>query len=265
MRVEDMIFISVDDHLVEPPHLFEGRLPARLADRAPRVVRTDEGDDVWVFDGQRIPNIGLNAVAGRPKEEYGVNPTAFDEMRPGCYDVHERVKDMSAGGVLACMCFPSFPSFSGRLFLGSADKELALAVVRAYNDWHIDEWCGTYPGRFIPMALPVLWDPDLCAAEIRRVAAKGCHSVTFTENLAAGPAPLALATVPVEQRQGEAKPDGVRRAVAEQVAAGKRSLRMRQGQLGQGNPQRRGELAERLALRDPFSRTPHVGPRRRER
>ena len=143
MRVEDMIFISVDDHLVEPPHMFEGRLPAKLADRAPRVEHTDSGDDVWIFDHQTIPNIGLNAVAGRPKEEYGVNPTAFDEMRAGCFDVHERVKDMSAGGVLACMCFPSFPSFSGRLFLNCADKQLALAVVQAYNDWHIDEWCGT--------------------------------------------------------------------------------------------------------------------------
>ena len=185
MQVEDMIFISVDDHLVEPPHMFEGRMPARLADRAPRVEHTVTGDDVWVFDHQTIPNIGLNAVAGRPKTEYGVNPTAFDEMRAGCYDVNERVNDMSAGGVLACMCFPSFPSFSGRLFLNSPDKQLALAVVQAYNDWHIDEWCGTHPGRFIPMALPVLWDPELSAAEVRRVAKKGCHSLTFTENPAA--------------------------------------------------------------------------------
>jgi predicted TIM-barrel fold metal-dependent hydrolase len=185
MHVDDMVFISVDDHLVEPPGLFDGRLPAKYRDAAPRVVRTDGGDDVWVFAGQQIPNIGLNAVAGRPKEEYGVNPTAFDEMRPGCYDIHERVKDMSAGGVLACMCFPSFPSFSGRLFMANDDRELSLAVLQAYNDWHIDEWCGTYPGRFIPMALPVLWDPELCAAEIRRVAKKGCHSITFTENPAA--------------------------------------------------------------------------------
>ena len=183
-----MIFISVDDHVVEPPHVFEGRLPKRFAESAPRIERTEQGNEVWVFNGQTIPNIGLNAVAGRPKEEYGVNPTAFDEMRTGCYDVHERVKDMSAGGVLACMCFPSFPSFSGRIFLTCDDKELAAAVVEAYNDWHIDEWCGTYPGRFIPMALPMLWDPDRCAAEIRRVAAKGCHSVTFTEN----PATLGL-------------------------------------------------------------------------
>jgi len=163
-------------------------MPAKYADLAPKVVHTSSGNDVWVFDGQTIPNIGLNAVAGRPKEEYGVNPTAFDEMRAGCFDVHERVKDMSAGGVLACMCFPSFPSFSGRLFLACEDKELALAVVQAYNDWHIDEWCGAYPGRFIPMALPVLWDPELSAAEVRRVAQKGCHSITFTEN----PATLGL-------------------------------------------------------------------------
>jgi predicted TIM-barrel fold metal-dependent hydrolase len=185
MRVEDMIFISVDDHVVEPPDMFEGRMPAKYADLAPRIVRTDRGDDVWVFDGKEIPNIGLNAVAGRPKEEYGIDPTSFEEMRPGCYDVHERVKDMSAGGVLASMNFPSFPSFSGRLFLDTADKEMALAVVRAYNDWHIDGWCGAYPERFIPMAIPVLWDPELTAAEIHRVAEKGCRSLTFTENPAA--------------------------------------------------------------------------------
>jgi predicted TIM-barrel fold metal-dependent hydrolase len=185
MNVEDMVFISVDDHVVEPPDLFDGRLPARYADEAPKVIRNERGDDVWTYQGNVIPNIGLNAVAGRPKEEYGVDPTSFEEMRPGCYDVHERVKDMSAGGVLASMNFPSFPSFSGRLFANTADKDLALAVTRAYNDWHIDGWCGAYPDRFIPMALPVLWDPELCAAEIRRVAEKGCHSLTFTENPAA--------------------------------------------------------------------------------
>jgi predicted TIM-barrel fold metal-dependent hydrolase len=182
VRVEDMVLISIDDHVVEPPEMFQGRIPAAFADLAPKVVRTDDGDDVWVFDGQTIPNIGLNAVAGKPREEYGVEPTAFEEMRPGCYDVHERVKDMSAGGVLASMNFPSFPSFSGRLFLGTGDKELAAAVVRAYNDWHIEGWCGAYPDRFIPMAIPMLWDPELTAQEIRRVAELGCHSLTFTEN-----------------------------------------------------------------------------------
>jgi predicted TIM-barrel fold metal-dependent hydrolase len=182
MDANDLILVSVDDHLVEPPEIFDGRLPTRFIDAAPRIERTPEGSDVWIFNGNVIPNIGLNAVAGRPKEEYGVEPTAFDEMRPGCYNVHERIKDMNAGGVLGSMNFPSFPGFSGRLFAACEDKGLALAVVQAYNDWHIEDWCGSYPGRFIPMALPVLWDPELAATEVRRVAAKGCHSITFTEN-----------------------------------------------------------------------------------
>lgn len=182
MDASDLIMVSVDDHLVEPPDMFDQTMPAKWRDRAPRVVRQDDGSDVWTFEGSVIPNIGLNAVAGRPREEYGIEPTAFDEMRPGCWDVHERVKDMDAGGVLGSMCFPSFPGFSGRLFAATADKDLALGVLRAYNDWHVDAWCGAHPGRFIPMGLPVLWDPELCADEVRRLAGKGVHSLTFTEN-----------------------------------------------------------------------------------
>jgi len=185
MNADDLILVSVDDHLVEPPTMFDQHTPSRWKDRFPKVVRTEKGDDVWTFEGSVIPNIGLNAVAGRPREEYGIEPTSFDEMRPGCWDVDERVKDMNAGGVLGSMNFPSFPSFSGRLFAASDDKDLALDVVRAYNDWHVDEWCGSYPGRFIPMGLPVLWDPQLAADEVRRLAAKGVHSITFTENPAA--------------------------------------------------------------------------------
>jgi predicted TIM-barrel fold metal-dependent hydrolase len=174
--------VSVDDHLVEPSDMFEHTLPPEWSDRRPKVVRREDGSDVWEFEGAVIPNIGLNAVAGRPKEEYGIEPTAFDEMRPGCWDIDERVKDMNAGGVLGSMCFPSFPGFSGRVFAATADKKLALAVLQAYNDWHVDVWCGSHVGRFIPMGLPVLWDAELAAAEVRRLAAKGVHSLTFTEN-----------------------------------------------------------------------------------
>ncbi|MCU1392452.1 MAG: amidohydrolase 2 [Ilumatobacteraceae bacterium] len=182
MNASDLILISVDDHLVEPPNMFDAHIPEQYRDRAPRVHRKKNGSDVWIFNGQEIPNIGLNAVAGRPKEEYGIEPTAFDEMRPGCWDIDERIKDMNGGGLLGSMCFPSFPGFSGRVFATAEDKDLAIAVLRAYNDWHIDEWCGAYPGRFIPMGLVPLWDPQLAADEVRRIAAKGVHSITFTEN-----------------------------------------------------------------------------------
>ncbi|MCZ6782391.1 MAG: amidohydrolase family protein, partial [Proteobacteria bacterium] len=173
---------SVDDHVVEPPDMFKNHIPASYADRAPRMVRKADGSDMWLFEGQQLPNIGLNAVAGRPPEEYGVEPTAFAQMRPGCYDIHERIRDMNANGVLASMCFPSFPSFCGALWARQEDKELARVMLQAYNDWHVDEWCGSYPGRFIPLSLPALWDPKLAADEVRRMAKKGCHAVSFTEN-----------------------------------------------------------------------------------
>ncbi len=180
-RTDDLILVSVDDHIIEPPDLFVGHIAPEYLTRAPQLVRTDEGTDVWEFGGRCVENSALNAIAGRPKEEFGLEPQGLDEIRPGCYDVNERVKDMSAGGVLASMNFPSFPGFAARLF-ATDDEDFSLALVRAYNDWHIDEWCASHPGRFIPMALPVIWNAELCAEEVRRVAAKGCHSLTFTEN-----------------------------------------------------------------------------------
>jgi predicted TIM-barrel fold metal-dependent hydrolase len=184
MRVEDLVLVSVDDHVVEPPDLFEGRLASKFVEAAPKLIRKESGIDVWSFRGDELPNIGLNAVAGRPPEEYAMDPTSFDDMRSGCYDVHDRVKDMDANGVLGSMNFPSFPQFCGQLFARTAleDPELALALLQAYNDWHIEGWCGAYPGRFIPLSLPPMWDPDLMVAEVRRVAEKGCHAVTFSEN-----------------------------------------------------------------------------------
>ncbi|MBW0015374.1 MAG: amidohydrolase, partial [Mycobacterium sp.] len=137
MNKEDMILISVDDHTVEPPGMFKDHLPSKYVDDAPRLVHNPDGSDMWKFRDTVIPNVALNAVAGRPKEEYGIEPTGLDEIRPGCYNVDERVKDMNAGGILASICFPSFPGFAGRLF-ATEDPEFSVALVQAYNDWHID-------------------------------------------------------------------------------------------------------------------------------
>src|SRR6476619_4348665 len=153
MNIEDMVLVSVDDHVVEPPDLFEGHLPDKYKDLAPKFITRDDGTDAWVYEGQELSNVALNAVAGRPKEEYGIEPTAFDQLRPGCYDPVARIKDMKAAGLLASLCFPTFPGFSGRQFAIVEDKDFALSLVQSYNDWHIDAWCGSSPGRYIPMAI----------------------------------------------------------------------------------------------------------------
>jgi predicted TIM-barrel fold metal-dependent hydrolase len=181
MIKDDMILISVDDHIVEPPDMFSNHLPKKYADEAPRLAHNPDGSDSWQFRDVVIPNVALNSVAGRPKEEYGLEPQGLDEIRPGCWQVDERVKDMNAGGIFASICFPTFPGFAGRLF-ATEDHDFGLALLQAYNDWHVEEWCGAYPARFIPMCLPVIWDAEACAAEVRRNANRGVHALTFSEN-----------------------------------------------------------------------------------
>jgi predicted TIM-barrel fold metal-dependent hydrolase len=174
--------ISVDDHLVEPRHTFEGRVPARVADRAPRVIETPEGHEAWEFEGARYSQVGLNAVAGRRPETVSKEPFRFDQMRPGCYDVDARIGDMDLNGVWASVNFPSqITGFCGTVFFKAHDPALGLACVRAWNDWLFEEWHEPHPDRIIPLGITYLSDPQLAAAEIRRNAARGFRSVTFPE------------------------------------------------------------------------------------
>jgi predicted TIM-barrel fold metal-dependent hydrolase len=182
-RARQFTVISVDDHIVEPPDTFEGRLPKKFEDRAPKIVERD-GAEYWAFDGTEFPNVGFNAVVGRPVDEYSFEPTRFEHMRRGAWDIHARIADMDVNGIYASLNFPSFlPGFAGqRLQTTTKDPELALAAVRAWNDWHLEDWAGPYPDRIIPCQIPYFLDPEVGADEIRKNAARGFKAVSFTES-----------------------------------------------------------------------------------
>src|SRR4051795_10768440 len=152
MRVDDMILLSIDDHLIEPPDMFDKHVPAKYADQAPKLLRNAAGNEEWIFQGMPMGVMGLNSTVSWPKEEWGMDPSALAEMRPGAYDVHERIRDMNRNGVFASMCFPTFPGFSAG-HLNRGRDEISYVMLQAYNDWHIDEWAASYPGRFIPLAI----------------------------------------------------------------------------------------------------------------
>ena len=193
--------ISVDDHVVEPPHVWTDWLPARLREQGPRIIQdrcetiidphsnaaryVKGGDgpivDWWVYEDLLRPIPQVMACAGFPPEALTLAPLPYAEMRPGCYDRDARLADMDINRTERSLCFPSFPRFAGQTFLEAKDKEVALASVRAYNDWMIEEWCGPTGGRLIPLCLVPLWDAHLAAEEVRRNAARGCRAVAFTE------------------------------------------------------------------------------------
>lgn len=181
MKLEDLILVSVDDHAIEPPDAFARHMPARFKGREPKIAQRN-GRDVWVFEGQAVGYMGLNSVVGRPKEEYGMEPLGYEHMRRGTWDVKARIDDMNVNGVLGSICFPTFPGFAGQRFQAEKNREVALAALQAYNDWHLHDWCNAAPGRFIPLMLIPFWDARAAATEIQRQAKQGVHALTFSDN-----------------------------------------------------------------------------------
>ena len=193
--------VSVDDHVVEPAHVWQTWLPERYRADGPRIERrgianlkyvggiqyefdwSDDGTpcDVWVYDGKAFPQKRHIAAVGYPRDEMGLDPITYDDMRPGCYEAKPRLADMDLNWVEASMSFPSFPRFCGQTFTEASDHDLGLACVKAYNDWMVEEWCGDSNGRLIPLCLIPLWDADLAAEEVRRNAARGVRAVAFSE------------------------------------------------------------------------------------
>lgn len=175
------LIISVDDHLIEPADMFTERVPRKFGEAAPRIIDVN-GVEAWKIEDTVLHNMGLNAVAGRPPEEWNDEPTNFEELRPGCYQIEPRIKDMDVNGVYASLCFPSrIAGFGGARFYEVKDPELGAACVRAWNDWYHDEWMSPYPDRIIGLQLAHLRDPELAASEIRRNAERGFTALSFPE------------------------------------------------------------------------------------
>jgi predicted TIM-barrel fold metal-dependent hydrolase len=193
--------IDMDAHVVEPADVWTSRLPARCREAGPRIVLAPapdsitldgafykeapgtDGPDVawWFYEDHRYSIKRPIAASGYPIEEITMRGVTYDEMRPGCYKVADRLADMDINGVEAQLCYPNYPRFAGQIFAWGKDRELSLLCVQAYNDWMVEEWAGESGGRLIPLCMVPLWDVDLAAAEVRRNAARGVRAVAFTE------------------------------------------------------------------------------------
>jgi predicted TIM-barrel fold metal-dependent hydrolase len=204
--------VSVDDHVVEPAHVWQTYLPEAHRERGPRVERkrwapfvhlpgakytnTEDPDgdwgDAWTYEDRLIyvhkkfVAIPLDATPGGDISKFDrttmtMTAVTYDDMRPGCYERDARVADFELNWVDGSLPFPTFPRFCGQTFYEANDKELALACVKAYNDWMVEEWCEPSGGVNLPLCLMPLWDVELAVAEIRRNADRGVRAVCFSE------------------------------------------------------------------------------------
>ncbi|MCU1375138.1 MAG: amidohydrolase 2, partial [Actinomycetia bacterium] len=133
--------ISVDDHVVEPPHVWQTWLPPKYRELGPKVERrgiagmkhigggqyeqsfADDAPkaDCWVFEDLVYINTRHVAAVGFDRDDMTMSPITYDEMRPGCYDPKARIEDNEMNWVEASLCFPSFPRFCGQAFTEAKD------------------------------------------------------------------------------------------------------------------------------------------------
>ena len=175
--------ISVDDHVVEPPHTFEGRLPAALQDRAPRIVETRK----------RPSGLGVRREALHAgRYERGGRPAARDRearavpVRPDATRLLRRRRPCARHGHQRRVGVGELPVADHRLLrqrvfrCGRPRARCTRACARGTTG---SSRSGTtaIPSASFRSASPISPTPALAADEIRRNAARGFTSVTFPE------------------------------------------------------------------------------------
>jgi predicted TIM-barrel fold metal-dependent hydrolase len=168
------LVISADNHVNEPPHVFD-RVPTSMRERAPKMLRGADGGDGWSFDGGPPKRtFGIEAMAGRAKDDYQLQGLRWDEILRGNWDGAAHLADMEQDGVHGCVVYPNQAIFTYM----TPDRDLGVACMRSYNDWLLEEFQGADPKRIAGLAmLPTDDGMDVALTELERVVtagARGC-------------------------------------------------------------------------------------------
>jgi predicted TIM-barrel fold metal-dependent hydrolase len=158
--------VDADGHILEPLDLWAKYIDPKFRDRAPRIVKGDNGKERLVIEEQPVGDsrisIGRIGGIGARQGIVAADTMEYKEGKAGGFDPHARIPDMDADGIDAVFLYPSLGLFSGAIH----DPELAAAVCRAYNRWLAD-YCKPYPDRLFGIAMLPMQSVDLAIAEMR--------------------------------------------------------------------------------------------------
>ena len=173
--------ISSDDHVLEPPDLWTSRIEPKFRDRAPKVVRMEDGSDWWVCDDHKTTSVALGTQAGMRFEEpeklrFGGADNTYENVPLGGYIPEEHIKDMDIDGVDVSIVYPSIGL---SLFSNVPDSELLTSIFRTYNDW-VAEFCSAFPRRLKGISMVNIDDVQEGIRELERCAKLGFAGAMIT-------------------------------------------------------------------------------------
>src|SRR6195256_1627468 len=158
--------IDADGHILEPLDLRDHYIDPAFRDRAPRVVKGENGKERLVIEEQAVGDgqrgIGRIGAVGARQGVVEGDTMAYKDGKPGGFDPHKRIPDMDADGIDAAFLYPSLGLFSDAIH----DPQLAAATCRAYNRWLAD-YCKPYPDRLFGVAMLPMQSVELAIEEMR--------------------------------------------------------------------------------------------------
>ena len=117
--------VDADGHILEPLDLWVKYMDPKFRDRAPRVVKGDNGKERLVIEEHTVGNgqlgIGRIGAVGARQGVVEADTMAYKDGKAGGFDPHARIPDMDADGIDAAFLYPSLGLFAG----GIHDPELA--------------------------------------------------------------------------------------------------------------------------------------------
>ncbi len=158
--------IDADGHILEPLDLWTKYMDPKFRDRAPRIVKGENGKERLVMEEHQVGDgrlgIGRIGAVGARQGVVAADTMEYKDGKPGGFDPHARIPDMDADGIDAAFLYPSLGLFAGAIH----DPELAAATCRAYNRWLAD-YCKPYPDRLFGVAMLPLQSVDLAIDEMK--------------------------------------------------------------------------------------------------
>ena len=109
--------IDADGHILEPLDLWANYIDPKFRDRAPKIIKGENGKDQLVIDehavGDSRTGIGRIGAVGSRQGVVAGDTMAYKDGKPGGFDPHKRIPDMDEDGLDAAFLYPSLGLFSG--------------------------------------------------------------------------------------------------------------------------------------------------------
>jgi hypothetical protein len=105
--------VDADGHILEPLDLWVKYIDPKFRDRAPKIVKGENGKERLVIEEHEVGISRIGAVGARQ----GIIETdtmTYKDGKPGGFDPHKRIPDMDADGIDAAFLYPSLGLFPAR-------------------------------------------------------------------------------------------------------------------------------------------------------